>query len=197
MKTHRIASMVIVLVLCLPVINSVGQTNDQGFEMKPFGLGLHMQQFKISEMDDMLMPVNKVLLTFNNNEGTFRFEPELGFVYTKHNISDDYDVSTTGIQFGIGMFGMYQIQQTNIYYGGRLNYGRISQSSDYDWYDSEPISTLSFGPAIGVEYYFSNHFSIGGEISIQLKTYKEDDYVDLFDETIINTNTGLILRFYF
>lgn len=197
MKTHRIASMIIVMILCLPVINAMGQTNDGDFEMRKFGLGLHMQQFKISEIDYMLMPVNKVLFTFNNNEGTFRTEPEIGIFYTKRKISNDNHISARGIQFGFGMFGMHQIEQTNIYYGGRLNYGRIKESSDLEWFDSEALSMLSFGPALGVEYYFSNHFSIGGEISIIYKTFKEDDDVDFFDEQIINTNTGLILRFYF
>ena len=185
------------LIMCLAITKTHGQTSDQNLEMKSFGLGLHMQQFKISELDDMLMPLNKILFTINTRGGNFRIEPEIGLIYSKQKISNDYSVSSTGVELGIGMFDMYQIQRTNIYYGGRLNYGRIKQSSDHEWYESEPISTIKLGPAIGVEYYFGNHFSIGGEISIQLNTYKEDDYIDFFDEYIINTNTGLILRFYF
>ncbi len=197
MKTHSIASIMVVLILCLPAINAMGQNGENELEMKKFGLGLHMQQFKISEIDDLMMPVNKVLFTFNTSEDRFRIEPEIGFVYFTQKYWDDFNISVTGIQLGVGMFGMYQIEKTNIYYGGRFNYGRIKESSDAEWFESETYSVFSVGPALGVEYYFSNHFSIGGEISIKYKTFSEDDYVDFFDEQVISTNTGLMLRFYF
>ncbi len=196
MKTFLTIAMTGLLLFVL-ASKTCGQPNDQNLEMKTFGVGLHMQQFKISEMDILMMPANKILFTFNRFNGSLRIEPEIGFAHLKHKYSDDYSLSMTGILLGVGVFDMNQRERTNIYWGVRFNYGRFKESSNAEWFESETYSSLSFGPALGVEYYFSNHFSIGGEISILFSTLKEDEDDDFLDNQIINTNTGLVLRFYF
>ncbi len=57
--------MFVLLVLLIASPNVSGQEDGSGLEMKEFGLGLHMQQFKVSELDEIFIPVNKVLLTLN------------------------------------------------------------------------------------------------------------------------------------
>ncbi len=191
MKTHSIASMIIVLILCLPAINAIGQNGENDFEMKKFGLGLHIQQINIIDLaDESLFPANKVLLAFNNEARSFRTELEFGLIYANNT---EYKMKTTGLHFGFGFFGMQLIEKTNIYYGGRLGFGRMKRSNGFDY----TSSLLAFGPCLGVEYFFSSRFSIGGEINIKFMTNSEDDYIDLFDNRVVSTNTGLILRFYF
>ncbi len=189
MKTYSIASMIILLVLCLSSVSVMGDNDDQAFEMKRFGLGLYMQQFTITDLtNDLFIPANKVLLVLN--EENFRTELEFGLFYVNYT---EYKMKAKGLHFGGGFFGMRLIEKTNIYYGGRLSFGRMEESNGFEY----TSSILAFGPSLGVEYFFSSRFSIGGEINVKFMTMSEDDHVDLFDDHVLSTNTGLILRFYF
>ncbi len=190
MKKTNVSSVIMILVLSMASTFANVQANSLDFEMKEFGLGLHMQQFRISELDGIFVPANKVLLTINNNDKTRRIEPEIGLFYAKNT---ETDMSISGLHLGFGVFKMKQVSKTNIYYGVRLSYMRIKESNGFDY----TFSTLGFGPGLGVEYFFSSHFSIGGEIGLRFMTASEDEYSDFFDEFVISTNTGLILRLYF
>lgn len=189
MKMNEIKSLIIILCLFLSSFGATGETVDKELEMKKFGLGLHMLQFKASEINNFFVPANKILLTFNK-ENRFRRELEFGFTYHK----ESEHRSTTGIHLGIGIFGMSQVNKTNFYYGGRFSYGYVNKSV-FGYNDSNTV--YGIGPSLGVEYYLSSHFSIGGEINVRYMAYNEDIDVDLYNDFSILTTSGLILRFSF
>jgi hypothetical protein len=96
------------------------------------------------------------------------------------SISDDSD----SVEYGIGIFGIYNASQTvSFYYGAKVAY--VKMSSDYveknqvdgfaTYYSSSytDIYTYSYNtqkdglklaPTIGFEYHFTSSFSIGAEV---------------------------------
>ncbi len=184
MKKRQLCLLTIILLILTP---GIIQANNGGnsIEIKSFGVGLHMQQFTLSDISsEVMVPANKLLLLYSTN--LFRVEPEFAFFNYKYKES-----KSRGLFFGLGLFGMYQIEQTNIYYGVRTGFSFISMDDVY--YDDD-MTRFEIGPAVGAEYFFSNYFSIGGEISIR---YSSIDSGMSENETMMATNTGLLLRFYF
>ncbi len=180
MKTKNFISILIILLISF---DTYCQSKDSVM-LKPIGIGLHIEQFKIADLlNEQLAPVNKLVLVLNSNNN-FRIEPELGFRTGKSN-----DVNNSVLAFGIGVFGMNQRNKLNLYYGGRFEYAKVS-ISETEMYSSD-ITTLMIGPAFGAEYFLSEIFSLGGEMSLL--------YTHLSSGTNYywSTNTGLFFRFYF
>jgi hypothetical protein len=179
-----------------------GQKTESSNGLKTFGLGLHIEQFKWTDitMDISTAPANKLILTITPSNN-FRLEPEIGFNYLNDKESELKDKS---LNFGIGGYGMFQKGKTNIYGGLKFEYANIS--SEYnDWNtgakQTEKINRLSVGPAIGAEFFLGEHFSFGGEIGIKYMNLKSKDsqYGDDSDmeQDYITTDSGLLVRFYF
>ena len=170
-------------------------------KLKVFGLGMHIEQFKLIDinMDIVTAPANKIIFTITPTKN-FRLEPEVGFNYINDK---DKELKDKSIHFGIGGFGMYQRGKTNIYGGLRFEYANISNEY-YEWNSgnkqTEKIDRFSIGPAIGAEFFFGQHFSIGGEIGLKYM-YLNTKYSQYNDEDnkqdYITTDSGLLLRFYF
>ena len=120
-----------------------------------------------------------------------RVEPAL-FVYRSDYEADDgTENDLTTINLSIGLFG-----KTNpaddfiIYYGGRVGY------LYEDWNSDDTTHGIRIVPALGMEYYFTERFSLGGEIGWAFE-YK--DYSATVDAERTSTGTlgRLIARFYF
>jgi hypothetical protein len=184
-------------------------------DFKKFGLGLHVEQFRLNElMSSYFVPVNKIIFTFSPSN-KFRLEPAIGYTKAKETNKDDfstYETLQSGIFFGLGGFGMYQAGKTNLYFGIRLEYGTINDeytSSDTygnSYFQNNKTKRFMVGPAVGAEFFFSKHFSFGGEVA--LKNYTSNtERTDTNNPTpntddenksnFFSTETGLLLRFYF
>lgn len=190
------------------------EDSDQA-ELAKFGLGLHVEQFRINEiMSSNFVPVNKVIFTISPNN-KFRIEPAIGYTKAKETRNDNFGSQETlqsGIFFGVGGFGMYQAGKTNLYFGLRLEYGTINDeysSSDTNgnsFFSNDKTKRFMVGPAVGAEFFFGKHFSFGGEVA--LKNYSSNtESTDTNNPTpnpdeenksnFFTTETGLLLRFYF
>ena len=150
-------------------------------------------------MSPTLVPANKIILTITPNNN-FRLEPKVGFNYHKDD-NNDNDLITRGIHLGIGTYGMYQLNKTNIYGGLKFEYGNISiDYMDMGEKEQEKTNRYIIGPAIGGEFFLGEHFSIGGEISLLYMRLKSENRRFSPEEdafSYITTDTGFILRFYF
>ncbi len=134
---------------------------------------------------------------------TFRVEPEIGFSSaTDEQKSDNFtsEESSTSWKIGVGLFGKKKNDVFTLYYGGRIGY--INQSlTDVSGTDRSEVSSSGFylAPALGGEHYFSDHFSIGGEVQIVYTsvstTPDEGDWEQ--DISIINTRALVFFRFFF
>ncbi|MHC1702884.1 MAG: hypothetical protein AB9846_03145 [Tenuifilaceae bacterium] len=197
MKKLRLVTLI--AILCFSVNQLFSQTESTSI-IKPFGIGLHIEQFKINDISDLEMaPANKIVFTISPL-ATFRIEPEIGFKYGKDKESEN-KVRFTNI--GFGMYAMAQKNKLNFYYGIKLELGvmKVIEKEFTDEYTYKTNRTM-LGPVVGVEYYLGENFTFGGEFGFKYVKTKstidptptgfEDD-----ENTYYTTDSGLFIRFYF
>jgi len=132
-----------------------------------FGVSLGKEIIEIGEDYTMLdFPSFYLPISLSSN---FRFEPEIG--YLRYSGSDeDWEESYSILSIGCGIFSVTQKGKVDIYYGVRLGLRSTSYSYSYTWdgVDSVDESKTDFyiGPAIGGEYFFTKHLTLGGEIQL-------------------------------
>ena len=183
-------------------------------EMKVFGLGLHVEQFKSQDLwSSSFVPVNKLIFTISPSN-KWRLEPSIGYskANDEYNSGNGYSSTNSikGFFIGLGGFYMYQAGKTNIYFGLRIEQAKITDEYKYIDSNANSVDTSTsetkrfmFGPTIGAEYFLGKHFSFGGEFSLKkynLNTTRTSSYdptpVDSGGDSF-STETGLLLRFYF
>jgi hypothetical protein len=184
------------------------QSETDNTRMPVFGIGLHVEQFKVLELvGDYAIFTTKVLLPLNLSQH-FRIEPEVGFLWM--NNKDD-ELKDLGISSGLGIFGMFQRDKVNFYAGGRVGYNAGSSEGNYMINDetvTQKFITIRVGPTIGFEYFFSRNFSFGGEAGVSYSYVKNKidypvipDYPELVDEestaSSLGFESGLFMRAYF
>jgi hypothetical protein len=128
----------------------------------------------------------------------FRFEPEIGY-YRYSGSGEDWKQSNSIISIGCGIFFMTRKGKVDIYYGARLGFMITSYSYRYTWngMDSDDDSKTDFyiGPAIGGEYFFTKHLTLGGEIQLNYIFIGQwDDGED--SESVIRTKPLIFVRWY-
>lgn len=196
---------IIILVLLILVSFHSFAQEQESIDIPKIGLGMHVEQFKL--MDDILgtytMGPSMNFVASYSPSNQFRIEPEVGFNY--HN-DKEYDISDRSINVGLGGYRMIQKGKTNIYTGLKLEY----LSFQKEWISGSTfignlIETNKYyrygvGPVIGAEFFFGQHFSFGGNLHIgyyELKQTDGDDTYGFQHESVIVTNSGLVMRFYF
>ncbi|TLX76185.1 porin family protein [Labilibacter sediminis] len=202
MKNKMINSLVVLLLIFASVNTAYGQDVEEKIELKKFGLGLHIEQFKLHElaMDIAIAPANKIVFTITPNNN-FRLEPEIGFTQQKDK---ETDLKAKSTQVGIGAYGMLQKGKANFYGGLKLEHASISSEYihwDTDFKETEKLKRLAVGPVVGVEYFFGEHFSFGGEVGLKFMDIESTDsqYNEDVNSNVsyVTTESGLLVRFYF
>jgi len=137
----------------------------------------------------------------------FRLEPVLSLSFSKFqdNSHDGYEEeeTVTNILAGSGIFFTYPIKSTVIVTGARIAGGTtIVKSSSEDSSRKRSRASLLVEPIIGADYFLSDNFSFGCEISLGLtyigkSTSDDEEYEN--DSTIFLVRTGgtLYFRFYY
>ena len=181
----------------------MGQT-ESGPLIKPFGIGLHIEQFKLSDIGDLnLAPANKLEFIISPTN-SFRLEPEVGVKFGKDKTNN---LKNSSVYLGLGAFGMIQRSKLNIYLGLRLEYAMLKwDDTYYSGYTNTNVqyktNRFTIGPALGCEYYLGENFSFGGELALKYATMKTTidpkptGYKD-GEGNYFTTDTGLFIRFYF
>lgn len=196
MKKVNLLNVVMITFILFSCSTMYGQNRNDS-SLKLFGLGLHMEQFRLNDLNLNFIPANKIIFTINPNNN-WRIEPEIGF----NNINNkDAELKDKSLSLGIGVLGMYQRGRANIYAGLRFEYSDISHEylSGFGKKQTEKLVGLAIGPVVGVEFFFGHNFSIGGEVALKYINLKAKDsqYDDDAEQVTITTETGLLLRFYF
>jgi len=159
------------------------------------------------------LPTPSLLIPIDVSE-TFRIEPVLGYsrLTTSSSVDGpDYEEETsttlTSLRIGVGAFAKASRgNDTNLYFGGRVGYNRVSynrvrQRNDDDYEESSNPSGFFIGPTVGGSYFFSDFFSIGGEVEARYSNIgtseEEDDFTVSEDVTTITLRPSLVMRFYF
>jgi hypothetical protein len=134
----------------------------------------------------------------------FRIEPELGWFRSSQS-GDITEYSFTSFRYGLGIFSATQKQKMHLYYGLRLGINRtsISYKSAEFFLSNEGTSKTDFfiGPSLGGEYFFSDHFTLGGEAQLNYISIGQFDGdrspSNEVSESAWATRTLLFLRWYF
>jgi hypothetical protein len=107
----------------------------------------------------------------------FRIEPEAGF-FRGSLSTNDVSFSYTSLRLGFGIFPVVPKGKTNLYYGLRAGMNRtsITATSEFSPDIRDDAKTDFFiGPAIGGEYFFADHFSLGGEAQLNYVSFGQFD----------------------
>ena len=201
MKISRL--IILGAIFCFNCSQLFSQTESSSL-IKPFGIGLHIEQFKLNDIGDLnSSPANKIIFTISPNN-SLRLEPEFGFKTGKNKTSD---LKNSSIYMGLGALGMIQRNKLNIYGGLRFEYAIIKWDDGYVYNGtstktSQKTNRLTIGPVIGCEYYLGDNFAFGGEVALKyatLKTTKDPKSTNYKDQesNYFTTDTGLFIRFYF
>lgn len=131
----------------------------------------------------------------------FRLEPGIGF-YRYSDSGTDWEESTTILSLSFGIFVVTRKDKVDIYYGVRNGLICIWDYDRYDWNGTERYERSKtdyyFGPAMGGEYFFSKHFSLGGEVQLNYVFIGQWDGGDGGGtEGGIRTKTFIFVRWYF
>jgi len=135
--------------------------------------------------------------------GKLRIEPEFSYVRLKSK-NDYIERTSTSFGIGLGIFGKTDRKKTLIYYGLRFGYTRAT-SEYYSHYEygndssEEKANRFFFGPAVGGEYFYNSHFSLGCEVGFRYITLKSDGNADFYSpyDRMTGTRANIFLRFYF
>lgn len=145
-------------------------------ERSRIGIGVGLST--LFELPSFYLPINV--------SSQFRLEPAVSF--HRHSESSFFgeEISTT-FSAGCGIFRVVGKGKVDMYYGART--GFVSRS-----YGTVSMVDFSFDPAIGGDYLFDKHFSLGGEIQLNCV------FIGLLkgrDSGEIKTKTLFFVRWYF
>lgn len=149
-----------------------------------FGLGVGMTDF------DFASSTVYVPITMRN----VRIEPMLAFSRTARE-EGTVDISVSNIRLGSGIFALSRTGDNLIYYGGRI--GVNSRSVDVegdDVFDDDSETDIFIAPATGMEHFFGDAFSLGGEVQLVYTQFDDEGGGD--DVSSFRTNTVFFVRWH-
>ena len=137
----------------------------------------------------------------------FMMEPNISYTHSSNEVDienpgyDDQEEYESSLMVNIGLFSVdYKSKKLKTYTGARV--GMSTSKSKQPSADEITRKTFLFGPAVGAEYYISEHLSFGGEFTFRITRSEEEDsnsyYGDYTEtETTMQCVPTLMFRFYF
>ena len=163
------------LILTSILLISINNLYSQDSSSVKYGFGLSIIDFR-NAVDGVYTyhgysPNFSIPIIINSN---FKIEPTIGFysrTFKYKSANDDEERNENSFQIGIGIFSIKKYDNLMIYYGGHLGVILLykDEKDDNVTYIDEEGFGYFVSPAIGGEYFISDHFSVGGEI--QFKYY--------------------------
>lgn len=149
------------------------------------------------------LPINMANFSMIIKGSFFRFEPSLGYFTMSSDYSGGgytFERSSSNIRLGaVIAFNNDPIESVNFYYG--VDFGFIlsskSRTSNISNESTDESKTDFFiGPAVGGEYMFNKHFSLGGEINLNYISIGNYDSEGESSSWAISTRGLIFLRWY-
>ncbi|HHS12244.1 MAG TPA: hypothetical protein ENN03_00585 [bacterium] len=165
-----------------------------GKEILPYSMGSGFV-FKMVDFPSFYIPI---IIASN-----FRVEPFFGFYNLKFEEGDDWE-SLNYMEYGAGLFFMKWFGPVDLYGGVRFGFFFSKMAGEYN--DSESSwsrNDLFVGPALGGEYFFTRHLSLGGEVQFIYTKWGDEKYEpsspngsDDLTVTEMKTKTLFFIRWY-
>jgi len=176
-----------------------------------FGFGVSLSsEFSVyrvyngfEELQVLTQPINMANFSMIIKGSFFRFEPSFGYYTSTREYSDagyGSDRSSSNLRLGaVVAFNNDSIESMNFYYG--VDFGFIISSYSFTPHSSDQSTDDSktdffIGPAIGGEYMFNKHFSLGGEINLNYISFGQYDSEGESSSWAISTRCLIYLRWY-
>ena len=163
-----------------------------------FGIGVIFNNF----WQDFSYDNNLPTLYFPINiHKKFKVEPEVSYYNNTRN-NESIDQKESAMRIGLGLFGITNYEKSLFYYGLRFSYNYYKTEYSTPVSDNRERTSKRFmlGPALGGEYFFVKHFSLGAEVGFQftIKKDEESNYNYYFPTSDVTaTQVFIFLRFYF
>jgi hypothetical protein len=194
---HIVSSFILLI-----VISGKLSAQDETSSPKKFSMGLGID-IETLYRNFYFEPTANVTLTVDLFD-FLRLEPEIGYNKEDHyNNYDNLEYTSIGVNTGVGGFWLFRVKNVTPYVGlrySRKKYEYIREypsTSTYEHY----IKDSNFGPILGVEYRFTEHFSLGADIGYYWYKRSDRNVDNNSDQTSIekgNTTASRIkFRFYF
>ena len=114
--------------------------------------------------------------------GKYLIEPSISHERSRKSTIDYREETERVTILGLGVFVKKNYEKSYVYAGSRIGYGTSSYSYQYmesSLHDRSLKESVSFiAPTIGGQYFFSSHFSLGGEGGVR------------FDQIFIGNDTN-------
>lgn len=186
----------ILLFVCISLL----MVNPLQAQEKRSSLGLGVSLGKELYMPGLTMldfPTFYLPITLSN----FRIEPEMGY-YRYSGKFESWESKESYLTIGCGIFFISQRGNANIYYGVRLGFIRVYEYEKWIWngqdVDEDHRTDYYYGPAIGGEYFFNKHLSLGGEIQVNFISIGQwSDSTGEHSESVTRTKPLVFVRWYF
>jgi hypothetical protein len=176
-----------------------------------FGLGVSLSSelsslrvfSEFGEVQILTQPLNLANFSMIIKGNFFRFEPSLGYFTISSDYSNDgytYERSSSNIRLGAVLaFNNDPIESVDFYYG--IDFGVIISSYSFtsnvsDQSTDDSKTDFFIGPAVGGEYMFNKHFSLGGEINLNYISIGHYDSEGESSSWAISTRGLIFLRWY-
>jgi hypothetical protein len=136
-----------------------------------------------------------VPITFNR----VRLEPQFGYVRRSQSEASQSQ-SISALTFGTGAFYQVDAGSTRLLAGGRIGVTREVQTFESGSAPDERLASVNLflGPAVGGEYYVSEHFSVGAEAHFYyINLGQPDEAPPERSASVVRTGGAAFLRFHF
>ena len=188
--------------ILLIVLSGKPSAQDETSSPKIFsmGLGIDIESISRNYYYDPIANLSLTVDLFNS----FRLEPEIGYnKEDQYNIYDNLEYTSIGIKTGVGGYWLFHVNNVIPYVG--LKYSRINNEyirelpSTSTW--ENYVKQSNFGPILGVEYRFTEHFSLGADIGYywykRSNRHVDDDSDETSTEKGNATASRIKFRFFF
>ena len=183
---------------------SIAQKSDTEIVEKSknkMGIGFEFHTFPTTMLTAQNNGVNGLSLFFPILISEFFVEPEVSYwSYTEKydDSGSDAEHTISNLRMVVGLFHNTTKVKSSQYLGVRIGYNLDKEVLYIDDDEDEEVEDKLFivAPTIGVQYFISENFSIGGECSA-VRASHTDDSDDEIEQITWTTVPRLILRFYF
>ena len=184
---------------------SIAQKSDTEIVEKSknkMGIGFEFHTWPTTVLTTQNSGINGLSLFFPMSFDDFFLEPEVSYwSYTeKYDDSGNDAVHTISkLRMLLGLFHNTTKVKSSQYLGVRIGYNLDKEVLYIDDDEDEEVEDKLFivAPTIGVQYFISENFSIGGECSAVRASHTDDSDDDEIEQITWTTVPRLILRFYF
>jgi len=137
----------------------------------------------------------------------FMMEPNISYTHLSNKIDienpgyDNQESYQSSLMVNVGLFFLnHRSEKLKTYTGARI--GMATSKSKETSGDETKGKAFLFGPAMGAEYFISEHLSFGGEFTLRITRNEEEDFDNYYGEYTETETTMLLvptlmIRFYF